>query len=94
MLIPKEVVPKWYDLGLKLGLDTGILDAIEANATQRPVEDCSKEMLQRWLTGATAAVATPKKLIAALRKLDKNRLAQQLSEGCVAMYAIVKHVAS
>ena len=82
MLIPKAAVPKWYNLGVKLGLATGILDTINANATRRPVEECSQEMLQRWLTQTSASDATPDKLITALEKLDKNNLAQRFSKGC------------
>ena len=72
MLIPEEVVSRWHDLGVALGLDTGVLNTIAANATQRPVEECSREMLQRWLSGTTAADATPDRLIAALQRLKKQ----------------------
>ena len=82
MLIPKAAVPRWYELGVKLGLATGILDTINANATRRPVEECSKEMLRRWLTETPASDATPDRLITALKRLDENRLAQRFSKGC------------
>ena len=72
MLIPKEVVPEWYDLGVALGLDVGTLNGIKANAARKPVEEGSREMLQRWLSGTTAADATPDRLIAALQRLKKT----------------------
>ena len=38
---------KWRLIGIELGIDSGTLDAIEAN--NRKVEDCLGEMIKIWL---------------------------------------------
>lgn len=39
---------KWYNLGLRLGLQASVLDAITARCMQDP-EVCLREMLKEWL---------------------------------------------
>ena len=42
--------PKWYNLGLRLGLQTPALDAISTRCKGDP-EECLREMLKDWLNG-------------------------------------------
>ena len=42
-----NVRPKWYDIGLGLGLDVGTLDGIKTD--QRNISDCLREALKTWL---------------------------------------------
>lgn len=42
-----EARANWYDLGLRLDISDGTLDAIKANHDK--VEDCLRKMLQQWL---------------------------------------------
>ena len=39
---------KWYNLGLRLGLQVSVLDAINARCNKDPGE-CLREMLKEWL---------------------------------------------
>ena len=43
-----SVAPKWMNLGLSLGLDQPVLDALESNYP-RDVDRCLTETLARWL---------------------------------------------
>lgn len=42
---------KWYNLGLRLGLQPAVLDAIQVRCQQDP-ETCLREMLKEWLKQA------------------------------------------
>jgi len=43
-----QVSTKWYNLGLRLGLQPGLLDTISVRCQQDP-EVCLREMLKEWL---------------------------------------------
>ena len=44
-----DVQPKWYDLGLQLGVPSGNLDALEKDSPESSV--AFRKMLKQWLAG-------------------------------------------
>lgn len=46
--IRTKVAPKWYDIGVHLGIDADRLNIIKAN-NPGDVEQCCTEMYQQWL---------------------------------------------
>ena len=56
--------PKWYDLGIQLGLEDNALEGI-AKQNGRDVDDCRRAMFGLWLR--TSSKPTRKQLLYALR---------------------------
>ena len=77
-LISHNVVSKWQKFGFELGFSHGEMSTINKDAEDKANEDCALQMLGEWRAMPTA---TPKKLIAALEAIDKNRYASQLKRG-------------
>jgi hypothetical protein len=75
----KELYTKaseWFNIGVLLGINTGILDAIKTAENHTP-QNCLREMLRIWLNGVSpppswAAIAD------AVEVLTDQRLAEQL----------------
>jgi hypothetical protein len=61
-----EARVKWFNIGLKLGISAGTLNAIKKNNSQDP-DDCLTAMLEYWLNNGQ-----PKPLWAALAKALKS----------------------
>ena len=68
---------KWYNVGLKLGVESHTLDSIKAEFND-PIE-CLREVFKPWLKG-TNPRATWRALIDALRSclIGEDKLADQL----------------
>ena len=47
-LIIRFIAPDWYAVGIHLGIETSLLDIIQADHT-RSVEECCRTMFTRWL---------------------------------------------
>ena len=73
-----EARAKWYNIGLKLGISAGSLDAINKAANQNP-DDCITAVIKDWLKNGK-----PKPSWAAVAKalkspmVDYGHLAEQL----------------
>ena len=67
---------KWYNLGLKLGVEVAMLDKIKQEFSN--ASDCLREVLQHWLQSSPCP--TWEEVCAALRSctVGGHRLAQQL----------------
>ena len=81
-MISQEMVPKWKELGVQLGLSYGELGTIDENATQRANETCALQMLEMWRVQLGDA-ATPANLITALKACQQNRYAAKLHKGII-----------
>ena len=77
-LIPQEAVPRWYDLGITLGLSFNEINKISVDTVTN--ERCSQKMLETWKKQFGSA-ATPDRLIAALQAINLNDYAAQLQNG-------------
>ena len=80
---------RWYDLGLRLGLQKNTLDVIENNHP-KDASRCLTECLSRWLSIADGVEsrggATYDSLSNAIRLIDENAVAANLdkeSESCI-----------
>ena len=57
-------IPKWFNLGIQLGLEDNVLEEI-AKQNGRDVDDCRRAMFISWLR--TSSKPTRKQLLYALR---------------------------
>ena len=75
-------VVQWTPLGLALGLDYSTLQRIEIEKMGR-IEECKMEMLSAWLQQmddvVEKALPTWNALKTALRKIEENKVANELS---------------
>ena len=71
-----EVRARWYDLGLRLGLTPGTLDAIKTTY-HHVADDCMREMLRTWLQ-ETSKKACWSDVVAALRAMKRNDVADKV----------------
>ena len=63
--------PKWYNLGIQLGLEDNDLEEI-AKQNGRDVDDCRRAMFGLWLR--TSSKPTRKQLLYALRKKSVSEI--------------------
>ena len=73
-----EVTARWYDLGLRLGLSTGTLDAIQATS-RHVAADSMRGMLRTWLEEASEK-ACWSDIVTALRALRRNDVADKVAK--------------
>ena len=73
----QSAAPKWYTLGLQLGLSSTTLHAAESEIG-RETEDYLNEMLKLWVERDPRP--SWRALIEALKKIDQMELANRLQE--------------
>ena len=69
-----EVTARWYDLGLRLGLSTGTLDAIKTTNHH----DSMRDMLRTWLEEASEK-ACWSDIVDALQVMKRNDVADKVT---------------
>ena len=75
--LSKGITTCWASLGRKLGVNEDVIEGITTNNVQYPSpEEKALQMLKAWAKKGKAS--TIAKLAAALRKVHKGRLAEQL----------------
>ena len=74
----KQVASKWENIGVMVGIDSGILDNIEADNSKN-CENCLREMLKVWLKQLDPAPSWPL-MVEALEVLGEPKLAKELKE--------------
>ena len=72
-LIEHVTTPRWYDLGLALGVDDSKLQVIEQD-TRGDGQTGLRRMFQKWLSSCKQP--SWDNVIQALRKIGENRLAE------------------
>jgi len=75
--IPHSAVPEWYDLGIALGMDPGVLDSIDTDYAKRRVVKCCKDMLKFWWK-ETEDAKRKELLITAVDKSGDKTYAQRM----------------
>ena len=71
-----QVVYRWFDLGLQLGLSDGVLHAIEHDYQR--IGDRKREMVSKWTTSA-ALNPTWFSLASALHAIEQHAVAEKIS---------------
>ena len=80
MLALQDHVEDWFTFGLHLGVDVHVLNRLNRSyLTHLDYRNSTREMLTAW-TEKYDREATWEKIVAALRKIDKNALARQVEE--------------
>ena len=72
----EQVVYRWFDLGLQLGLSDGVLHAIEHDYQR--IGDRKREMVSKWMTSA-ALNPTWCSLAKALHAIELHAVAEEIS---------------
>ena len=79
----KSVAAKWYQIGLKLHMETADLHSIEKDLQVSAASDrveYLEEMLKRRLEGEGVEPPTWKEIVLALRGVDESSLADQVAK--------------
>jgi len=77
--IPHSAVPKWYDMGIALGMDPGVLDSIDTDYAKKRVVKCCKDMLKFWWLKGTGDTKTKaQSLITAVDKSGDKTYAEEM----------------
>ena len=74
----KQVASKWENIGVMLGIDSGVLDNIDAD-NPKSCENCLREMLKVWLKQLAPAPSW-QAVVEALDVLGEPKLAQELKQ--------------
>ena len=71
-------VTKWFELGLRLGIDHAELTKIERNRKLEGIELCKADMIDFWRKNS--GNVTLRKFLSALEEIGHRNLAKQLQE--------------
>lgn len=80
----KDVVTKWFNLGLNLGLSDTTLGVVRSNYPQ-DAESCLRAMVSKWLSSDTQA--SWEKLVNALTTMEENVIAANIRRNYIIMTA-------
>jgi len=76
----EDIVRKWYQLGMELGLPPSKLEEIEVNNPGNVLR-CKRLMLQEWERRPTLKPSWSS-LVDALREMNENTIADRMSQQC------------